>query len=355
MTANCSAGWQWSYNSYGQNPCLVAGIIEATCRNISGFVIPPLNASENYLTPQPGDLAGATCDCNTVMYSLFMGCTACQNMNLQNWSYWDTNCLTVYVSQYPGRIPQGTAIPHWAYLNVTVENVFNRTLAQAAGINPQGTPVAITTINSSSPTPSTSSSSMASVARTSSGAPSGASSGTSSSSSSTPPSSHSSTNTGAIAGGVVGGIACLAIIGGLIAWYLLRKKRSSNAEIMNTTQEFDYPQSSYYPQTTQARLYNSSDPSTFPPSVEDMLSNNSGGQFAPLQYNGTPELWWLYCCACCYYVCPSKIDPFPAVCRMIVFAHWYDNRSRNPLFILDDEFLQTFLLCVLFISLRLIA
>jgi len=138
---------------------------------------------------------------------------------------------------------------------------------------------------------------------TSSRTSSGTSSGTSSrsSSSSTPPSSHSSTNTGAIAGGVAGGIACLAIIGGLIAWYLLRKRRSSNAKIMNTTQNLDYPQPSYYPQTTQTKLYSPSDPSTFPPSTEEMLIDNSRGKFSPLlpgmtvqpgrgQYSGAPEL-----------------------------------------------------------------
>lgn len=59
----------------------------------------PLNASDNYIPPtkdKPLD-----CECNTVMYSLFQACIACQNnTNVETWAYWDANCKQVFVTQY---------------------------------------------------------------------------------------------------------------------------------------------------------------------------------------------------------------------------------------------------------------
>ena len=49
-----------------------------------------------------------------------MACTACQNVSLETWSFWEQYCDEVYVTQYPESIPLDTAVPNWAYLNYTV-------------------------------------------------------------------------------------------------------------------------------------------------------------------------------------------------------------------------------------------
>ncbi|KAI0249314.1 hypothetical protein BJV78DRAFT_1228690 [Lactifluus subvellereus] len=53
----CSQTWQWTSNSFGQNPCIVAAYLMATCN---------------------GGYDGDLCKCNTVVYSLLSACDACQ-------------------------------------------------------------------------------------------------------------------------------------------------------------------------------------------------------------------------------------------------------------------------------------
>jgi len=79
------------------------------------------------------------CECNTVMFrcavnlhthpeqvlivrlhSLYMACTACQNVTTQSWTYWSQSCDEVHITQYPWSIPPGTAVPNWAFLDYTV-------------------------------------------------------------------------------------------------------------------------------------------------------------------------------------------------------------------------------------------
>ena len=138
-----------------QNPCEIGGALEAACEGYSTFKqvfrlrrfcgsrsaavyeLGPLDNGTNYVTPQTNSSA-QKCQCNTVMYryeashtrrepaltaessSLYMACTACQNVTVQSWGFWSQFCPQVYVSQYPQPIPINTAVPHWAFLNVTV-------------------------------------------------------------------------------------------------------------------------------------------------------------------------------------------------------------------------------------------
>jgi hypothetical protein len=100
------------------------------------YVLGPLQQGSNYVTPQKNS-SSQKCQCNTVMFrcvaepyaersvvdksrSLYMACTACQNITTQAWSFWSQFCPEVYIIQYPQVIPIGTAVPHWAYLNYTV-------------------------------------------------------------------------------------------------------------------------------------------------------------------------------------------------------------------------------------------
>ena len=138
-----------------QNPCEIAGALEAACEGYSAFKqtfrlrpfrgsrsagvyeLGPLAQGTNYVAPQT-NTSEQSCQCNTVMYryrasrpgrkqaliaescSLYMACTACQNVTTQPWGFWSQFCPEVYVAQYPEPIPANTAVPHWAFLNVTV-------------------------------------------------------------------------------------------------------------------------------------------------------------------------------------------------------------------------------------------
>lgn len=145
-------------NSKAENPCEIAGALEADCQGFCAFksqfystsaptsvahslstavfFLGPISQGTNYLTPQRNSSA-QKCECNTVMYrylanpcaypptanvewhSLYMACTACQNVTTQTWSYWQQYCSAVYIG-YPQTIPTNTAVPNWAYLDYTV-------------------------------------------------------------------------------------------------------------------------------------------------------------------------------------------------------------------------------------------
>ena len=102
------------------------------------FELAPLPPGMNYVPPQK-DTSALGCDCNTVMFrymvnlytlpeqilivgsrSLYMACTACQNVTTTAWTSWTRFCLAVHVSEYPGVIPPDTAIPYWAFADYTV-------------------------------------------------------------------------------------------------------------------------------------------------------------------------------------------------------------------------------------------
>lgn len=143
-------------NSEKQNPCEIAGALEAPCegfcafkpafqfpsnnsRSVAVYELGTLSQGTNYVAPQKNNNVTQGCQCNTVMYrymitpdalpeqaltaescSLYMACTACQNVTIQSWTFWSQYCGQVFVTQYPGAIPLNTSVPHWAYLNVTV-------------------------------------------------------------------------------------------------------------------------------------------------------------------------------------------------------------------------------------------
>ncbi|PVF99557.1 hypothetical protein CPB86DRAFT_289726 [Serendipita vermifera] len=81
------------------------------------------------------------CSCNSVIYQLYSA-----------WSYWRTNCTDdglITVATYPKPIPFGTAVPAWAYLDITMDDSFNPTDAKAMMYTPESTPPPTSSIRAS--------------------------------------------------------------------------------------------------------------------------------------------------------------------------------------------------------------
>jgi len=173
-------------------------------------------------------------------------------------------------------------VPVWAYLNPTASGTFDIAAAQAAGDSPEvtGTSSIVPTLTKGSQSTLT---------------PSSTASSSSSSSSS-----KGSSNSGAIAGGVVGGILGAALIAGIVAWFAIRRKRARST-----------PSEAYmgdqggmgqaYPLTAGTpKLYDPSDPSTYPtqapsPTIHTSNTSQFPGSDFDLQsnrqaYTGLPEV-----------------------------------------------------------------
>ncbi|KAI0253447.1 hypothetical protein BJV78DRAFT_210424 [Lactifluus subvellereus] len=264
---NCSTGWDWSYNSLGQNPCGVATYLEAIC-NGGLWTIAPLPQGRLYRGPDAGE--GTLCQCNTVVYSLVSACGACQGSQWIQWSEWSLNCTSVAsVSTYPESIPAGTRVPHWAYLDITTTDTWNDTAAKTAGDSPEGTAPTVPTATA-------------------------------------PRGSGSNRNKSGIVGGVVGGIVGAALLSASVLWYLRRRRRRAEARSsMNDAPHMAEASGLSDPGTftPPLKFYDPSDPSTFPtpfvsPSVT-VIQTTSGSEQAdsdrvspPLndrsQYSGLP-------------------------------------------------------------------
>ncbi|KAL4067924.1 hypothetical protein V8B97DRAFT_2021726 [Scleroderma yunnanense] len=295
-TAVCLSQYNWMDNSKTQNPCLIAAYVQGVCSS-GQFTVDPLDPNTHYVGPYVDE--ANPCECNTITYNLIAACSICQNRTYIAWSSWSTNCTTIYPNVYPENIPSGTAVPNWAYQDVTTSDLFNVTLAQSVGDAPESTATkaqsTATAVTSSTLTPSTGGGSSGTVTQ-----------------SPTPSSSSSKSNTGAIVGGAVGGVVGLAAIAALITWFCVRRRRQAkppSAMYDGTTPGTNSMYTAtnpFTPPVTQPRLYDPSDPSTFPtsppsPTIHTSPStgyqNNSvhsniyaaqGGR--PGAYSGAPEL-----------------------------------------------------------------
>ncbi|KAG2349767.1 hypothetical protein BDR05DRAFT_943645 [Suillus weaverae] len=279
-TATCLSSFGWMNNTLGQDPCIVTSYLQSAC---GAFTMIPLTPSTYYGAPAPA--AADSCSCNTVTYSVMGACSACQNAS--------------YLS-YPMNIPTGTRVPNWAYLNVTggfdpVAAQNNGDLPESTATNVQSTlTVTYSTILSASLTTVYASLTSSSAAATGL-SPTSASSSTSS-------------NVGAIAGGVVGAILGAVIIG-LVTWLLIKRRRSSttsSAAHSGHTQSFYSTNTNIFPMAQQSRLYDPSDPTTFPGyrhSLTGPITSSSNidlnpsmpspvfpQQSRPRQYAGIPQV-----------------------------------------------------------------
>jgi len=214
----------WSFNSLGQSPCLVAAYLGDPCSPDGDFDVPGIGPGFHY---DPPDIP-QVCDCSTVTYSLLSACALCQDADVSPWSTFTENCTARSVSpdgEYPFAIPFGTAIPNWAYQPIISSNRFNVTLARMVGDSPENS-TSISTSSSESPTstqpsfispsPSPSSPLSPTTSRTSGG---------------TQTSPAHKSDAGVIAGSVVGGVAGLAIIGGLIAFFVIRDRKKTQQDL----------------------------------------------------------------------------------------------------------------------------
>ncbi|KAF9790681.1 hypothetical protein BJ322DRAFT_406973 [Thelephora terrestris] len=206
--AACPTGWEWNQNSLGQDPCTISSILDAACRGEGSYTIPPINSTQNYVPPQLDSTYDLTCDCDTVMYSLYMACTTCQGGVIYSWTKWIAQCTTVYVTQYPHNIAQGTAIPHWAFYDVTTlpTETYNDTVAISVGRNPEATPSPLSTATLKTSTSSRSGSQQTLSSSGSNPTQSGGSSG------------GTKVSLAAIVGAAVGGVVLIvcAVVAGII-------------------------------------------------------------------------------------------------------------------------------------------
>lgn len=250
-TAQCGSGFDWNKNSLGQDPCAIGSMMDASCRSLGEYTYPSINASEYYLPPRANHSGDLVCDCNTVMYSLYMACALCQEGQIYSWLQWISQCDSVYVAQYPSDIAQGTAVPHWAYDNITSlpNMIFNNTVAMSIGRDPEEIPKQISTV------------SIGGSSTTGMTIPTN-----------TKNTSKSGRKVGAIVGGVLGSIVALTTFAIVAFLYIRHRQRQRAQQLVGQQMDDPYKRPTvltYGPSATSVPLttYNPADPSTFPPSL----------------------------------------------------------------------------------------
>jgi len=198
-----------------------------------------------------------------------MACTLCQNStNTWTWAGWSQFCDSVYVTQYPPGVSQNGTIPHWAYLDYTKEDKFNPTFAESVGRDPE-----VTATSSATRPPPT--------------ATDPANEGGDQQSDRGGSASHA----GAIAGGVIGGVALLAIIAAIVLFLRKRRWKSRQAHVIDLVPDEGGQWETTEMQNTHKtqRLYDPSDPSTFPTPL-----SVSGESYTPSQAHNTPPHFGKY-------------------------------------------------------------
>ncbi|KAH9993792.1 hypothetical protein BJV77DRAFT_996908 [Russula vinacea] len=276
------SNFSWSFNSLEQSPCLVAAHLFAQCNNGS-FTILPLLPQNTYAGPSVGD-DGDLCKCGTVGYNLISACDACQGEPWIPYPSWSANCTTIPpTGTFPEPIPVGVRVPNWAYLDIPASSYWNATEAQLTGDSPEVT-------GSASVSPSLVGGGTTTTSKTSS--------------SPVPSAFRGSSNTGAIAGGVVGGIIGVALITGFAAWFTIRRRRARSPR-PPSVDYFGGQESEMgvvpYPPNIGRKLYDPSDPSTYPTTVPSPTINatessrqyfSSSSDLHPNRkaYTGLPEI-----------------------------------------------------------------
>ncbi|RPD61860.1 hypothetical protein L226DRAFT_535239 [Lentinus tigrinus ALCF2SS1-7] len=283
-SAVCDPGWDWMTNSKGQSPCLVSSYLFTPCSPASQSWVYPLTPGFHYNTPLNSTDSATPCRCNTVLYSMINACATCQGQLAYTipWATYAQNCSTVYLQKFPADIPLGTAVPAWAYLDITRNGTFNPDAAEAiANQNKPDTTATVSVISSSS----SSISSPTAPASTTGGANGSSPSGSAGQSSAA----SSKSDVGPIVGGVVGGVVGAIAIGLGIFFFLRHRRNQAKSQPTGPVEpaggsEAQYAQYAQYPHPqypaydekspTQEviqplvqpspKLYDPNDPSTFP-------------------------------------------------------------------------------------------
>ncbi|KAJ7581078.1 hypothetical protein C8J56DRAFT_959036 [Mycena floridula] len=227
-------------NSLGQDVCAIATAVGGVC-SPGAFSIPELLAGESYAGVKAVD-SEDSCLCNTVYYSLLSACAACQSQTWLSWSKFNANCSKLFAlpdesGLYPDTIPSGTRVPGWAYSKL-INDTFDTNLAASETNLPEstGVPNSAPTVTGQTP-------------------PTGPTSGSKKS------------NAGAIAGGVIGGLVAVALaIGAAIIIIRRRRKPLAPSTMVSLSPDLTGTFRGQSPVYQPPKLYDPSDPTTFPPS-----------------------------------------------------------------------------------------
>ncbi|PIL23319.1 hypothetical protein GSI_14630 [Ganoderma sinense ZZ0214-1] len=222
-------------------------------------------------------------------------CGICQGAGIEPWPTYKVNCTKIYNGTYPESVPGGTAIPAWAFLDVTRNSTFNVDAAKV--LAEQGVPD-VTDVSSSSSSaspsspssmPSTSSLSTTSLITSTATPLEGTTSGTSTTGSSA----HGS-NAAPLVGGIVGGILGLLLIGTLVLFIVLRHRRRTRKLRPNAHEPRAAAMSEFWdgPGLTMkgsngTLLYDITDPRTYPARMDvqgasSVSSTSSSGHGHPV-------------------------------------------------------------------------
>ncbi|TFK42438.1 hypothetical protein BDQ12DRAFT_274708 [Crucibulum laeve] len=238
-----------SLNNLGQSPCEVASRLGGLCSATDTFNITQLQTGFVYIGPSLNN--ANECVCSTVFYSMLSACAACQEKNWLRWSTYKINCTTVYTGVFAPGIPPGTSVPAYAYDDVTTSDGFNATTALQESNLPESTalPQATTSVPTTSPNSTAASAS----------------------------NSKSSNHAGAIAGGVIGGVVALAVIAGIAFWFIRRHRSSRIApsQAYGNVTPMTNASTGAFAAMPPAKLYDPSDPSTFPVSTSTFPTTNA--------------------------------------------------------------------------------
>ncbi|TFK79915.1 hypothetical protein K466DRAFT_404726 [Polyporus arcularius HHB13444] len=268
--AVCTPAHSWMLNSKGQSPCLVAAYLHLPCVQGSNTNVVAMTNPAQFYSAKNDE-----CQCNMVSYALFEACQNCQFDNgtsVTSYSRYSLNCTTQNIG-YPETIPVGTAVPAWAYQDVTLTDFFNLTAAFIVAAEKLPDKTASIPAASSA---STSSSFTAATRTTMDSSP------TATGSAPLPPSSAAthqgkrSVSVGPVVGGAVGGVLGFILLGGIVFFYLRRRSRRpvhltkrQTVELMSPV----YPGSKAWdgckpsgrqPMAGSLPLYSPGDPRTYP-------------------------------------------------------------------------------------------
>ncbi|TFK62711.1 hypothetical protein BDN72DRAFT_377456 [Pluteus cervinus] len=282
---------QWTFNSLGQSPCDVASALGGVCTGL--YSVTPISPTQIYAGPT---LALAnTCLCSTAFYSMLSACAFCQFSAYESWDLFSFNCTSTNDGiGFPLPIPQGFAIPAYAYIDVTNPangGTFNLTLAQA-DTAPEST---------AAPEPTASFATTTAAGNVPTDVPS------TNSTSSNP-------NASAIAGGVIGAFFILLLAGAGLFFCRGKKKKTRSRKVQpasdvvqpdltgeSSTAPISYTSTSPFSPSfpagnsgTGTRVNDASDPSTLPispvPSSNTGLSGYNGGSSVEHQNLLAPSL-----------------------------------------------------------------
>ncbi|KAJ7447910.1 hypothetical protein B0H11DRAFT_351159 [Mycena galericulata] len=194
--AVCSPDFDWADNSQNLSPCTITASVWGSCFT-GGWNVPALQSAQQQYT-NPNSTTANLCTCSWAAYNLISACTACQGFDsaVQNWAAYTQSCGGFLTNTYfPSNItlPLGTAIPFWATTNPQSWNDARFDASEAQVLAKEDKPDVVPTVGSSNKKGEA------------------------------PP-------IGAIVGGVVGGLAVLAI-GGIIAFWIIRKRKRQHEQL----------------------------------------------------------------------------------------------------------------------------